>query len=145
MFTCSLGFIFDINLENVLLVHKNSPAWQKGLVNGVGGKIEVGESPLECMVRECQEETALVIPENSWQHFATIKDKDGMSPGVHINVYAAMYHGAITDACKNDHEEIEWFLYQSLPDNVISNLFFLVPMAREKLRGHDAKSIIIQY
>jgi 8-oxo-dGTP pyrophosphatase MutT (NUDIX family) len=50
MKNCSLGFIFDTTLEHVLLVHKNSPAWQAGLINGPGGKIEPGETALDCMV-----------------------------------------------------------------------------------------------
>ena len=36
----------------VVLTHKNRPAWQAGKLNGVGGKIELLESPVAAMVRE---------------------------------------------------------------------------------------------
>lgn len=52
-----LGFCFDIGYHNVLLIEKNRPPWQAGKLNGIGGKIEEGESPSGAMVREFQEET----------------------------------------------------------------------------------------
>jgi 8-oxo-dGTP diphosphatase len=53
-----VGFAFN-ELERVLLVEKKRPDWQKGLLNGIGGKIEPGETPAEAMDRECLEETGL--------------------------------------------------------------------------------------
>ncbi len=140
MNTCSLGFIFDTDLKHVLLVHKGSPEWQKGLINGVGGKIELGETPLDCMVRECEEETALKIPSAKWLQFATMNIKGNIT-----NVYATTYKGAMKDARKNHHEEIEWFPYNELPQNVIANIPFFVPMARQQILGHDSVSIEITY
>lgn len=145
MNTCALGFIFDSNLEQVLLVHKNKPAWQAGSVNGVGGKVEPGETAIDCMVRECQEETTLEIAAEHWKRFATIEDTGGMSPGSEIAIFAAVYSGDRTDAVKNDHEEIEWFPHQQLPENVNPNLRFLVPLALEVVRGHGVKEVIINY
>ena len=53
-----LGFLFSADLERVVLVEKSKPAWQRGLLNGVGGAIEPGESPAGSMDREFHEETA---------------------------------------------------------------------------------------
>jgi ADP-ribose pyrophosphatase len=108
--------------------------------NGVGGKCEPGEDALGCMVRECQEETSLSLPRSAWLYVATIKE-----PETEIFVFTAVHTGEHTDAIMNDHEEIEWFPYQSLPESVISNLHFLVPMAHEMLRGHNASNIILEY
>ena len=36
----SLGFVFDLPVEKVLLIEKQRPEWQKGKLNGIGGKIE---------------------------------------------------------------------------------------------------------
>jgi 8-oxo-dGTP pyrophosphatase MutT (NUDIX family) len=55
-----LGFVFNRNLGRVLLVLKNRPAWQANKLNGIGGKIEVGETPLQAMEREFREETGFV-------------------------------------------------------------------------------------
>jgi len=142
---CSLGFIFDATLEHVLLVHKNSPAWQAGLINGVGGKVDSDETTLDCMVRECQEETTLEIPAAAWMPVATMIDEDGVNPGLTIAVFVTKFDGAMANAQKNDHEEIEWFPHNQIPDNVISNLHFLIPLAHQKLLGHDSKEVLIRY
>ncbi len=42
-----------------MLNRENAPT--KGLWNGVGGKIEAGETPLECVIREVKEETDIDI------------------------------------------------------------------------------------
>lgn len=52
-----VGFLFSEDESRVLLVLKNRPAWQEGKLNGVGGKIEAGETPLQAMEREFKEET----------------------------------------------------------------------------------------
>jgi len=52
-----VGFLFSEDQSRVLLVWKNRPAWQNGKLNGVGGKIEAGETPLQAMEREFKEET----------------------------------------------------------------------------------------
>jgi 8-oxo-dGTP pyrophosphatase MutT (NUDIX family) len=52
-----VGFLFSEDESRVLLVWKNRPAWQDGKLNGVGGKIEAGETPLQAMEREFKEET----------------------------------------------------------------------------------------
>ena len=43
--------MFSENDTDVLLIEKQDPAWQKGFLNAVGGKIEPGEQPLEAMTR----------------------------------------------------------------------------------------------
>jgi 8-oxo-dGTP pyrophosphatase MutT (NUDIX family) len=52
-----VGFLFSQDESKVLLVWKNRPAWQNGKLNGIGGKIEAGETPLQAMEREFKEET----------------------------------------------------------------------------------------
>ena len=39
-----LGFLFD-DKGNVALIRKHSPAWQAGRLNGLGGRVEHGETP----------------------------------------------------------------------------------------------------
>lgn len=56
-----LGFLFDPSYERVVLIRKNRPEWQHGLLNGVGGKIEPNESMYEAMLREFHEEAGLYL------------------------------------------------------------------------------------
>lgn len=65
-----LGFLFDDLGASVALIEKQHPEWQRGLLNGIGGKVEEGESPLAAMIREFKEETGVV--QEDWQHFATM-------------------------------------------------------------------------
>ena len=45
----------------VLLVLKDRPAWQKGCLNLLGGKVEEGEAELDTAVRELYEESGLKL------------------------------------------------------------------------------------
>ena len=56
-----VGFLFNPDMTEVVLIKKNRPDWQKGLLNGVGGKIESGEDPITAMIREFKEETGVEI------------------------------------------------------------------------------------
>ena len=71
-----VGFLFAEDV--VLLVRKLRPSWQAGLLNGIGGHVESGESFDDAMAREFKEETGLAI--EGWVHFATIGG-DGWTMG----------------------------------------------------------------
>lgn len=74
MTTYVVGFLFSSDLKRVALVKKNRPEWQAGLLNGIGGKIESGETPLDAMTREFQEEAGVLITQ--WKHFANMSEDD---------------------------------------------------------------------
>ncbi|UOQ95280.1 NUDIX domain-containing protein [Halobacillus shinanisalinarum] len=46
--------------DSLLMLNRNK-ASNQGLWNGVGGKMEAGESPNECIVREVKEEAGLPV------------------------------------------------------------------------------------
>lgn len=84
-----LGLIFDPEFTRVLLIVKNRPCWQLNKLNGIGGKIETGESDLEAMNREFQEETGLDLPgrfgADSVCHFEWQKVGSRYRPALHDN------------------------------------------------------------
>lgn len=72
----SCGFLINKDNNLVALVRKEKPTWQHGLLNGIGGKIEEGESPTICMVREFREEALNPLyhgEEIKWDRFASIR------------------------------------------------------------------------
>jgi 8-oxo-dGTP diphosphatase len=72
-----VGFLFSENLEEVLLIKKARPDWQRGKLNGVGGKIEKTDaSPAAAMAREFEEETGMIVPAIAWEPLAIKTDGD---------------------------------------------------------------------
>lgn len=68
------GFLFSFNRDRIVLIRKERPAWQKGLLNGIGGHIEEGETPLQAMQREYKEEAELEV--DPWREFLVLHGKD---------------------------------------------------------------------
>lgn len=56
----TLGFVYCAETEQVLFLNRQKLPWM-GRWNGVGGKLDPEESPLECIVRETLEETGLQV------------------------------------------------------------------------------------
>lgn len=52
-----VGFLFLDRKRQVVLIRKDKPEWQAGKLNGIGGKVEKGESAIDAMSREWKEET----------------------------------------------------------------------------------------
>lgn len=69
-----LGLLFTTKKDVVWLIRKNRPAWQRGLLNGIGGQVETakGERPDAAMVREFEEEAGLHI--DTWKFFCSLGD-----------------------------------------------------------------------
>src|SRR5439155_26466068 len=68
------GFLFSPDRGRVVLIRKRRPAWQAGKLNGVGGKLEAGETPIDAMRREFREEAAVDV--HDWQHVLTLTGTD---------------------------------------------------------------------
>lgn len=57
---CKYTICFIKRGDRILLLNRETPAWM-GRWNGVGGKIEDDETPLECIEREIEEETGIIL------------------------------------------------------------------------------------
>lgn len=66
---------FCLTQFGTILILKSRPAWIAGKWNGVGGKIEPGESVVDAMVREFCEETGLVAEAHQWRELLTLRGK----------------------------------------------------------------------
>ncbi len=116
-----VGFAFGVG--EVALIRKARPAWQKGRLNGIGGHIEEGESSHEAMVREFKEETGVEIVD--WDLFARFQGKDWS-----VDFYRAFGVDLTTLKTTTD-EEVLVYLVNSLPAEVLPNLLWLIPLARD--------------
>lgn len=88
-----LGFVFSPARDEVLLLEKKRPAFQAGLLNGIGGKLAPGEDPLDGMVRECAEESGLVIAPQDWVPLGRMEGDDFC---VHLFQAHALLEKAVT-------------------------------------------------
>lgn len=125
-----LGFIFNSEGYMVQLIRKNRPEWQAGRLNGIGGKIEPNENPLEAMVRECREEAGVTI--NEWDLFTVMEGGD-----FKVWVFRA-FDDVAFKAVRSKTDEIITAHYSndiSTYEKVISNLKWLIPLARNKDGG----------
>ena len=122
-----VGFAFDSKSEQILLITKNRPEWQKGCLNGIGGKIEIRETPSTAMKRESMEETGLNL---NWfrRGVMTGKNNDGMPFECHI-FYA--YDNQIYFFNQIEDEPLALYDVDKVNEYpIIRNLFYLIPFGR---------------
>jgi len=76
--------VFVIRDDEVLLINKKT-GLGKGKVNGPGGKVDPGETPEACAVRECREELGIVVSNLEYCGEHRFQFVDGYS--IHVWVY----------------------------------------------------------
>lgn len=84
------GFMFSEDKSRVALIRKNKPAWQRGLLNGIGGKVEPGEFPWDAMTREFRDETGVTVECKRWKHYCTMHGMNDDGERFRVHFYAAM-------------------------------------------------------
>ncbi len=76
--------VFVVRDGKILLIDKKTGIG-KGKVNGPGGKIEKGESPEACAIRECHEELGITVSNLQYCGQHRFQFVDGMT--IHVWVY----------------------------------------------------------
>lgn len=102
--------VFVLRGDEVLLIHKKR-GLGAGKINGPGGKIEPGETPLQAAIREVEEEleiTPFDLEEMGVLHFQFI---DGLA--IHCVVYTAT--GFRGTPKETDEAIPEWFKLDEIP------------------------------
>lgn len=129
------GFLFNPMEKSVALVLKQKPEWQKGKLNGVGGKIESNEDASHAMIREFHEETGVHI--TRWKLVRCERFITGPDGGFDTRVY---FYGAVATSAEWDalrtvetEEIIKWKIDYNDP-RLMYNLRYLIPMC-EVLMG----------
>ncbi len=122
------GFLISHSLDFIALVEKQRPDWQKGYWNGIGGKIEDGETPYAAMVREFDEECSISINHAEWRNFADLFGHDPEPWIVHFFINVQDFHWNWYTNYGLGDEEVKIHRVNPLPDKVIPNLRYLIPM-----------------
>lgn len=121
------GLLFRGDKREVALIEKRRPEWQRGKLNGIGGKVEPGEEPLQAMHREFREEAGGHVCD--WMQFAVAR---GSAWIVHWFVCCddTATLKQITD------ETVDWYATDEVPIlPTVEHLCYLVPLALECLES----------
>lgn len=120
-----LGFLFREDRQSVVLIRKQKPAWQAGLLNGIGGKVEAEEPIYNAMVREFREETGVDTMDLNWRPFAELS-----GDGFLVHCFTLLDTDAWQRAETAEHEEVEKHNLLALRGQKrVSNLLWLVELA----------------
>jgi 8-oxo-dGTP diphosphatase len=117
------GFLFSKDRSKLAMVIKNRPKWQEGLFNAIGGKIELGELPINAMTREFFEETGVMITENEWIKHTEIRGNFGV-----VHFYKC-FDDKVFNVKTMEDEVIQLIDPYHIPNNTIANIRWLVPLA----------------
>jgi 8-oxo-dGTP pyrophosphatase MutT (NUDIX family) len=125
-----LWVLFFLLFADVLLIRKERPSWQKGKLNGIGGHVELNESLLEAMRRECKEETDLDI--ENWVYVCSMEGNDWQ-----LEVFTSEIGEQQFKEAKNKTDDsVEVHHLGTVWDELaIPNCKWLVPMCWEHMKN----------
>lgn len=130
------GFLFDPRMRRVVLIRKNrGPNGMAGKLNGVGGKVELGESARGAMAREFLEETGLRTEPWEWMCFHS--ERYWQDSGNTVHFMCAIREDIDSVVTKEDekvhvlwmHDDIAALMGRKML-NTMYNLDYLLPMAK---------------
>lgn len=128
------GLLFSSDEKRVALIRKSKPSWQCGKLNGVGGKIEPGETPEVAIVREFREETG--AEGRDWRRFCTL-----VGPLFLVEFFTAHQDVELRSVTE---EPVGWYWVQNVITGdyaCVPNLKWLIAMALDR----DLVSGVVSY
>jgi 8-oxo-dGTP diphosphatase len=112
----TLCYVRDREDKRTLMIHRTRKIndYHSGKWNGLGGKLDQGETPEECVVREVKEESGLLISNPRMQGLITFPLFDGTDDWYVFLFTADNYIGELIDSNEGD---LKW-----IPDNELTDL-----------------------
>ena len=103
----TLCYVKDTSNKKTLMLHriKKENDMHKDKWNGLGGKLEIGESPEECVRREIFEESGLVLKSVNLKGFITFPAFDGFEDWYVFVFTSTEYSG---NMIVSDEGTLEW-------------------------------------
>lgn len=132
-----LGFMFSPLQGFVVLIEKAKPAWMAGKLNGVGGKVEPGETPYAAMAREFWEETG--VHHKEWTFAGQYRMADALC---HIYLTYSKSYDCVRTTTR---EPVSYYAVESLAGReLVPNLRWLIPFLLD-FDSSGANSVIATY
>ncbi|HUX93978.1 MAG TPA: 8-oxo-dGTP diphosphatase [Ignavibacteriaceae bacterium] len=109
----TLCYVIDKKKNRTLMLHrvKKVNDVHEGKWNGLGGKLEIGETPEECVIREIKEESGLSISDPRLHGFITFPLFDGVDDWYVFVFTAENYSGEIIESAEGN---LEWIPSESV-------------------------------
>jgi len=132
-------FTFNTRGDKVLLIKKTKrPAHHVGLLNGVGGKVEEGETGQEAAEREFTEETGIPVSDVVTIDRYGCMQGGGIEPAWHVTCYYAVVDFADDFSVDTEEGPIEAYdVCDAMDWKAVPNVSWLVPMAYEAANDPD--------
>lgn len=124
------GFMFSNDFKRVALIRKQKPDWQRGLLNGIGGKIDPGETEMAAMHREFLEEAGVAMLYWEWSPFARL-----FGPWFSVSFFSTT--GPVDDLVSQEEEKVEIIAVDSIKlvdERMIENLPWLIALAIDNMK-----------
>ena len=143
----SIGFVFNARMSQILLIKKgHGPKCVIGRWNGIGGHIELGETPLQCQVREFEEETGVHLPEANWAKFTELRGADFT-----VHCFWAVSNFAVYNARTKTDERVEiintraYGLQNITNIPLAPNLTWWIPFLKDKTTKNHLCMVLANY
>lgn len=103
----TLCYVEDKSNNKILMLYRNKKEndIHEGKWNGLGGKLELGETPEECVIREVKEESGLTIESPILKGFITFPNFDGSEDWYVFVFVAKKFFGNLI---VSNEGELEW-------------------------------------
>jgi len=112
----TLCYVKDLKNNKTLMLYRNKKEndYHEGKWNGLGGKLEKGEMPEECAIRELKEEAGLIVKNPTLKGIITFPDFDGVEDWYVFIFTITEYSGKIIDSPEG---KLEW-----IPNDKLTSL-----------------------
>jgi 8-oxo-dGTP diphosphatase len=96
----TLCYVIDKSQNKTLMIRrvKKENDYHEGKWNGLGGKLEFGESPEDCVIREIKEEAGLIIKNPRMHGFITFPNFDEVDDWYVFIFTASDFKGNLIDS-----------------------------------------------
>lgn len=137
-----VGFLFDVHGHVLLQLQAPTKKYTGGKLNGIGGKVEIGETPNGAMRREAFEEANITLPgDMRWQQFHYERHQSGnelyfYTAQLEVQFYASGMFENLSPAQIEQTKREPLYVFnpsEARSFGYVPNLSYLLPMAQHWL------------